>query len=109
MARSLTQAKLLAESIADGFSLFINRRGYSAASHASVSASLANGGGSSSSRSRILMSKIEERASIKEDSGASSAWAPDPVTGYYRPINHAAEIDAVELRSLLLNHKVRAH
>ena len=86
----------------------VDRRGYAAASHASVSASLANGGGSSSNRSRILMSKIEERASMKEDSGASSAWAPDPVTGYYRPINHAAEIDAVELRNLLLNHKVRA-
>ena len=60
MARSLTQAKLLAECIADGFSLFINRRGYAAALHASVSASLASGGGSRS-RSRIL-SKIEEKA-----------------------------------------------
>ena len=58
MARSLTQAKLLVECVADGFSLFINQRGY--ALHASVSASLASGGGSRS-RSRIL-SKIEERA-----------------------------------------------
>ena len=61
MAHSLTQAKLLAECVADGFfSLFINRRGYAAALHALVSASLASGGGSRS-RSRIL-SKIEERA-----------------------------------------------
>ena len=60
MARSLTQAKLLAECIADGFSLFINRRGYAAALYALVSASLASGGGSRS-RSRILR-KIEERA-----------------------------------------------
>ena len=58
MARSLTQAKLLVECVADGFSLFINQRGY--ALHASVSASLASGGGSRS-RSRIL-SKIEVRA-----------------------------------------------
>ena len=60
MARFITQAKLLAECIAYGFSLFIKQQGYAAASHASVSASLASGGGSHS-RSRIL-SKIEERA-----------------------------------------------
>ncbi|GMY27764.1 late embryogenesis abundant protein Lea5-like [Fagus crenata] len=102
MARSLSQAKLIAESVADGFSLFINRRGYAAASHASVSARFGSGG----SRSR-MMGKLEERAGIKEDSGASSSWAPDPVSGYYRPINHATEIDAVELRKLLLNNKVR--
>ena len=60
MARSLTQAKLLAECAVDGFSLFINRRRYAAALYASVSASLASGGGSRS-RSRSL-SKIVERA-----------------------------------------------
>ena len=60
MARSLTQAKLLAECVVDGFSLFINRRGYAVALYASVSASLASGGGSRSG-SRIL-SKIEEMA-----------------------------------------------
>ena len=80
----------------------VDRRGYAAASHASVSARFGGGG----SRSR-MMGKLEERAGIKEDSGASSSWAPDPVTGYYRPINHATEIDAVELRKLLLNNKVR--
>ena len=58
MARSLTQPKLLVECVADGFSFFINQRGY--ALHASVLASLASGGGSRS-RSRI-QSKIEERA-----------------------------------------------
>ena len=75
----------------------VDRRGYAAASHASVSARFGSGG----SRSR-MMGKLEERAGIKEDSGASSSWAPDPVTGYYRPM----EIDAVELRKLLLNNKV---
>ncbi len=56
--------------------------------------------GSGGSRSR-MMGKLEERAGIKEDSGASSSWAPDPVTGYYKPIYHATVIDAVELRKLL--------
>lgn len=75
-----------------------------AASHASVSASFGRGG----PRSGILR-KAEEMAAIKEESGASSAWVPDPVTGYYRPISHAAEIDAVELREMLLNQRTRSH
>ena len=52
--------ELLAECVANGFSLFINRRGYATALYASVSVSLASGE-VSRSRSRIL-SKIEERA-----------------------------------------------
>ena len=55
------------------------------------------------------MDKMDVRAAIKAESGASTAWAPDPVTGYYRPQNCAAEIDAAELREMLLNHKVRPH
>ncbi|XP_057433063.1 late embryogenesis abundant protein Lea5-like [Lotus japonicus] len=44
----------------------------------------------------------------KTDSEASSsAWAPDPVTGYYRPINRMNEVDPVELRNMLLNPTVR--
>lgn len=30
------------------------------------------------------------------------AWIPDPKTGFYRPENHAEEIDVAELRALLL-------
>lgn len=36
-----------------------------------------------------------------------TSWVPDPVTGYYRPESHAKEIDAAELRNMLLKYKPR--
>lgn len=39
------------------------------------------------------------------DSAASSSWVPDPVTGFYRPANRAAETDPAELRAMLLKPK----
>ncbi|KAM1742340.1 hypothetical protein ACFX12_012353 [Malus domestica] len=82
----------------------IQRRGYAAASHGSVAAGFGRGG------SRNAM--VEERVAkaMKEESGLgapSSAWAPDPRTGYYRPANRADEIDPVGLRQMLLNHKAK--
>lgn len=54
---------------------------------------------------------VEERVvnAMKEESGlgSSSAWAPDPRTGYYRPANCADEIDPVELREMLLGHRTK--
>lgn len=52
-----------------------------------------------------MVRKLEERVGMKEE--FSSAWAPDPRTGYYRPANLGDEIDPVELREMLLNQKVR--
>ncbi|OAY56028.1 late embryogenesis abundant protein Lea5 [Manihot esculenta] len=95
MARSPANAKLLV----DGLSLSVFRRCYAAAPQGAVL-------GREGSRSGT-MRKVEERGAIKEDSGASSAWAPDPITGYYRPANCGAEIDPAELREMLLNHRVR--
>ncbi|KAK0607515.1 hypothetical protein LWI29_016127 [Acer saccharum] len=92
MARSLSNAKLLVVSFSDALSLSVFRRGYAAAG---AQGSLSVKGGS-----------MEIRAAMKEESGASTAWGPDPVTGYYRPQNHAVEIDPVELRNMLLNHKI---
>lgn len=80
----------------------MDRRGYAAA--APLRTISARGG----SRTGI-MEKNDLRPAVREDSGASSAWAPDPITGYYRPENRAVEIDPAELREMLLNHKVRAH
>ncbi|MBW3872751.1 hypothetical protein HHC24_11350, partial [Neisseria meningitidis] len=45
----------------------------------------------------------------KQEAGATSAWGPDPVTGYYRPENGAVEIDPAELREMLLSRRVRPH
>ena len=97
MARSLSHAKFLAASVADRLSLSISRRGYAAA----VSAR-----GRGGSRSP-MMEKMDVRTAIQEEAGASTAWAPDPVTGYYRPENSSVEIDAADLRAMLLNHKIR--
>ncbi|WCJ23476.1 Late embryogenesis abundant protein Lea5 [Euphorbia peplus] len=103
MARcSLSNAKLLAASLSDGFSVHLFRRSYAAEAHAPLSGRSYGVVGSTSG----MVRKMEERAVIKE---GSSAWAPDPVTGYYRPANHAAEIDPAELREMLLNHRARQH
>ena len=103
MARSLNKVKLLVASVSDALSLSsISRRGYAAAAPlGSVSARGLSRNG--------IMEKNDLRAVMKEESGASPAWGPDPVTGYYRPENRAVEIDPAELREMLLNHKVRAH
>lgn len=59
-----------------------------------------------------MVGKVAEERPVNvikgdHNSEAFSAWAPDPLTGYYRPANHAVEIDPVELRQMLLNNKVR--
>ncbi|RDX72330.1 Late embryogenesis abundant protein Lea5, partial [Mucuna pruriens] len=83
--------------LAQSISLFpLHRRGYVVASDVSVRVGLRNIG------------RIEEKPVTRDDSEAYSIWAPDPITGYYRPINHTPEIDPVELRQMLLNHKFRS-
>ncbi|KAL3749425.1 late embryogenesis abundant protein Lea5-D [Eucalyptus grandis] len=104
MARFLTSfSKLVPAAIAVRLSLAVARRGFAASAPGAASAGFGRGGSRAG-----LVGKVEEMAAMKEQpGGASSAWAPDPVTGYYRPANRAAEIDAAELRAMLLNHKVR--
>ncbi|MED6144952.1 hypothetical protein PIB30_020247 [Stylosanthes scabra] len=81
-----------------------HRRGYAVASDAPM-----KGGFDRVVNRSGMVGKIEDKdVGSKEGSKASSAWAPDPVTGYYRPINHANEIDPVELRNILLNPRVRS-
>ena len=48
------------------------------------------------------MKKKEESLRIGREKKAVS-WVPDPVTGYYRPENCGAEMDAADLRAMLLN------
>ncbi|KAF2541959.1 hypothetical protein F2Q68_00030575 [Brassica cretica] len=52
---------------------------------------------------RVTVGKMEQRANQE----AESAWAPDPVTGYYRPSNRADEIDPAELREMIFKNKER--
>ncbi|XP_028786866.1 late embryogenesis abundant protein Lea5-like [Neltuma alba] len=100
MARSLSQSKGIVCLVSDALSSTLHRRGYAVS--ASPSHVPLNGG---------RMGKLEDTsatATNQSSSEASSAWVPDPVTGYYRPINHSPEIDPAELRLMLLNPKVRS-
>ncbi|XP_042475896.1 late embryogenesis abundant protein Lea5-A-like [Macadamia integrifolia] len=97
MARSLSNAKFVS-ALVDSISVSINRRGYAAASQG-VATSVVRGSGGRSG----LVKGGDERVAMKE----TKSWAPDPVTGYYRPENCGAEIDVAELRETLLNNKNR--
>ncbi|XP_010449879.1 PREDICTED: late embryogenesis abundant protein Lea5-like [Camelina sativa] len=76
------------------------RRSYVATSQNVTATGLSKGGST-----RVMVGKIEQRALDQE---AESAWGPDPVTGYYRPSDRAAEIDPAELRELLLKNKSKS-
>ncbi|XP_073303457.1 protein SENESCENCE-ASSOCIATED GENE 21, mitochondrial-like [Primulina huaijiensis] len=58
-------------------------------------------GGGVSNAVRMLKNESEEPTKI--------SWIPDPVTGYYRPENKSQEIDAAELRRILIKDKARRH
>nr|CAA38314.1 late embryogenesis abundant protein [Gossypium hirsutum] len=99
MARSVSSFKFLGASVFDALYVSISR-----CTAAAVTASFGRPG---------AMGKVERRYAMKESSSSetraySSAWAPDPVTGYYRPENCGAEIDAADLREMMLNHRVRS-
>ncbi|KAK2965178.1 hypothetical protein RJ640_019933 [Escallonia rubra] len=84
MARSFSSVKAVAALV----------RGYATASQG-----VASGSGRVGARSGMMLKKGGEEAP------KNSPWVPDPVTGYYRPENQAKELDAAELRELLLKHK----
>ncbi|XP_027098935.1 protein SENESCENCE-ASSOCIATED GENE 21, mitochondrial [Coffea eugenioides] len=96
MARSFPNAKLISAFVAQRISVAASRRGYAAgASQGAVPGSMRGG-----SNANMMRKKGGEESSSK-----TTSWVPDPVTGYYRPETHAAEIDAAELRNMLLKHK----
>ncbi|KAG5592202.1 hypothetical protein H5410_042716 [Solanum commersonii] len=93
MARSSSNIKLLS----DRFSLLVTRKGYAVA---------VSGGGRRGSELSNMMMMVMKLKGGDED---QSPWVPHPVTGYYRPENQADQIDAVELRRMLLKSKFRVH
>ncbi|KAF7834512.1 late embryogenesis abundant protein Lea5 [Senna tora] len=95
MARSLSQSKRFAVLVSDSLKNRNNpllRRGFAAAV-------------SDNTTRNPMVGKLEDASMSKKSSDPS--WVPDPVTGYYRPINHGSEIDPAELRNMLLNHKMK--
>ncbi|CAN0855730.1 Late embryogenesis abundant protein Lea5-D [Linum grandiflorum] len=92
MATSVAISKLLPASIS------IIRRGYAA-----TTAPL----GGAAARGRPAGKVVKEEKSAAANKGSESSWAPDPVTGYYRPGNSNDEIDPVELREMLLKNRFK--
>ncbi|XP_076890184.1 protein SENESCENCE-ASSOCIATED GENE 21, mitochondrial-like [Bidens hawaiensis] len=86
--------KLISSFIVDQLSFVVARRGYATATQGIVSGS-AKGSG--------VAMMMKKKAS--EESKKSTPWVPDPVTGYYRPEGQTNEIDAAELREMLLKQK----
>ncbi|XP_057535937.1 late embryogenis abundant protein 41-like [Amaranthus tricolor] len=95
MARSLSNAYVFFFVLTDTLSMASQRRGFAAASQGV--AGLARGSG-----------KIGKSTQEEIGRSAENSWIPDPVTGYYRPANRAAEIDVAELREMLLKRKIRS-
>ncbi|KAL2927719.1 Late embryogenesis abundant protein Lea5 [Bienertia sinuspersici] len=93
MARSLSNAKAFFSLVADNISIASQRRGYAAATQGVAS-----------------MAKGSLKKATQEEIGrsAENSWIPDPVTGYYRPANRAAEVDVAELREIFLKQKIRS-
>ncbi|XP_076885202.1 protein SENESCENCE-ASSOCIATED GENE 21, mitochondrial-like [Bidens hawaiensis] len=86
-------AKVVSSFVVQQFSV-VARRGYASASQGVVS--------EAAKGSVISMMK-----NGGEESKNSTAWIPDPVTGYYKPEGHGNQIDPAELREMLLKHKTR--
>ncbi|KAM0053941.1 putative Late embryogenesis abundant protein, LEA_3 subgroup [Helianthus debilis subsp. tardiflorus] len=93
MARSITNAKLVSSFVADQISV-VCRRGYAVISTGNVSGSLRSSG--------VAMMKKGG-----EESNVSNPWVPDPITGYYKPEGQTNQVDAADLRDLLLKQKNR--
>ncbi|KAL6968537.1 hypothetical protein U1Q18_034340 [Sarracenia purpurea var. burkii] len=98
MARSFPIARLFSCFVVDRISVAGSRRGYATTVRAQgvVSSSVEGDG-----RSGAIAKKGGE------DSRKTSPWVPDPVTGYYRPENHADDVDVAELRETQLNNKIK--
>ncbi|XP_052195675.1 protein SENESCENCE-ASSOCIATED GENE 21, mitochondrial-like [Diospyros lotus] len=104
MACSISsKAKLLSAFVADGLSLAASRRGYAAAASSRGVVTGSVRGAAGAGRGGVMAKKGGE------ETAKTSSWVPDPVTGYYRPENHANEIDVAELRNMLLKNNIRRH
>ncbi|XP_028092386.1 late embryogenesis abundant protein Lea5-like isoform X1 [Camellia sinensis] len=120
MARYLSSSvKFLTPSVANGISLSINMRakGYAAASLSPSRGgeqAAASGGDEGRSIDRVVET-VEEKDVVIPHShsqvfgSTTTSWAPDPLTGYYRPVDRAAQIDSVDQREMFLTHKEIKH
>ncbi|CAH9098695.1 unnamed protein product [Cuscuta epithymum] len=98
MSRSISNAKLVSAFISERVSVPLSRT-YAA------TAAQATAGGVNVARSKVMLKRGTE-----ESGRNATAWVPDPVTGYYRPESQVAEVDAAELRQVVLkNNATKQH
>nr|XP_029118777.1 late embryogenesis abundant protein Lea5 isoform X2 [Elaeis guineensis] len=100
MACAPRSTAALARPLSDGIAVLISR-GYAGAVAVT---------GTAASRGRSAEEKAVRKGPVVgsgSSSGSSDSWVPDPVTGYYRPGNRRAEVDAAELRETLLSRTSR--
>ncbi|CAL5337871.1 unnamed protein product [Camellia sinensis] len=120
MARHLSSSvKFLTPSVANGISLSINLRakGYAAASLSPSRGGeqTAESGGDEGRSIDRVVEMVEEKDVVIPHShsqvfgSTTTSWAPDPLTGYYRPVDRAAQIDSVDQREMFLTHKEIKH
>ncbi|KAI3842963.1 hypothetical protein MKW92_023911 [Papaver armeniacum] len=105
MAGSLSNTKLVLTTLADGISIY--QQVYTQYTHC-ISR------GMTSVATQAVGSTVAKVEKVKKPSTGGavtevSPWVPDAVTGYYRPENHANDIDVAELRDTLLNQKKTNH
>ncbi|KFK42636.1 hypothetical protein AALP_AA1G021000 [Arabis alpina] len=96
MARSLANAKIFFVFVSEEFSNAIFRRGFCAAAKTASQGNVTSG---------VTGSAAVLKKNVGGESTEKAPWVPDPKTGYYRPETGYEEIDAAELRAVLLNHK----
>ncbi|KAJ3696393.1 hypothetical protein LUZ61_000098 [Rhynchospora tenuis] len=92
MARAVSTSTLSKTLLSDGISFLAQRRGFAAAAEAVR-------------RSPAAEDKAAAVAQLLAGKRDPDPWVPDPVTGYYRPSNRVVEVDAAELRAMLLRPK----
>ncbi|XP_076890185.1 protein SENESCENCE-ASSOCIATED GENE 21, mitochondrial-like [Bidens hawaiensis] len=92
----MASVKRTSSFVVDQLSVVAVRRGYATATQGIVTGSSRGSG----------VAMMKKKASDQE-SKKSTPWVPDPVTGYYRPEGQTNEIDAAELREMLLKQKNR--
>ncbi|KAL7252094.1 hypothetical protein ACSBR1_013860 [Camellia fascicularis] len=120
MARYLSSSvKFLTPSVANGISLSINLRakGYAATSLSPSRGGeqAAESGGDEGISIDRVVETVEEKDVVIPHShsqvfgSTTTSWAPDPLTGYYRPVDRAAQIDSVDQREMFLTHKEIKH
>ncbi|KAH0468148.1 hypothetical protein IEQ34_003181 [Dendrobium chrysotoxum] len=74
-------------------------------SHSSAAVLVTKGRGRATESAPNKNSDTKAVVALDDQNPSSTAWMPDPVTGYYGPASRQKEIDAAEMRGRHLSRK----